>query len=54
MRHRWVILLLAACSIGAVCVASPAGGRPGDATNPSNDHGVGVMVETLVWRVEVM
>lgn len=43
-----MILLLAACSIGAVCVASPAGGRPGDATNPSNDHGVGVMVETLV------
>ncbi len=48
MKSRWGILLLAACGVGAVCGAPPAGARLGDAPRSSSDHGVGKIIETFV------
>ena len=48
LKFRWVLLLLTPSVIGAVCMAPPAEARPADASHPSREHGVGVMVETLV------
>ena len=49
MKSRWGILLLAACGVGAVCGAPPAGG-PTRRCVPlrPHDHGVGMIVETFV------
>lgn len=48
LRRRWEVLLFAACVIGVLCLAPPAGAPPFNASRASGDHGVGETVETFV------